>query len=130
MLALLGEGAVVLQGVEEPDLVRYLVAAHHGRIRLGFRPLRDETPGAPEAPVTALGVIDGDLLPAVDIPIGEVPASSLVLDCMAAGASANGEPSWAQRALTLRDRADLGPFRLGFLEAVVRMADWRGERPG
>jgi CRISPR-associated endonuclease/helicase Cas3 len=28
------------------------------------------------------------------------------------------------RAIRLRDRPDLGVFRLAFLEAVVRAADW------
>jgi CRISPR-associated endonuclease/helicase Cas3 len=34
-------------------------------------------------------------------------------------------PSWTARATSLRDRSDLGVFRLGFLEAIVRLADWR-----
>lgn len=36
-----------------------------------------------------------------------------------------GAGSLTGRALRLRDRADLGPFRLAFCEAIVRGADWR-----
>ncbi len=30
--------------------------------------------------------------------------------------------------LALRDGPDLGPFRLAYLEALVRIADWRASR--
>ena len=32
-------------------------------------------------------------------------------------------PSWAERMLVLRD--EVGPMRLSFLEALLRVADWR-----
>jgi len=125
-LALLDGASVALEGVAEPEVVLYLIAAHHGRVRLGFRSLHDERrpAGEPDRAV-ALGVWDGDELPPVDVPGASLPASTLRLDAMALGRSADGQRSWADRALSLRDREDLGPFRLGFLEAVVRMADWR-----
>ena len=125
-LALLGEGSVALDGVVEPDLAVYLVAAHHGRVRLGFRSLPDERPPRddPDRRV-ALGVHDSESLPATAVPGGIVPASILDLSVMDMGANRDGRPSWAGRMLVLRDRADLGPFRLGFLEALVRLADWR-----
>jgi CRISPR-associated endonuclease/helicase Cas3 len=125
-LALLGDGRVALDGTAEADLVVYLVAAHHGRVRLGFRPLPDERPPAgKEGRAVALGVVDGDRLPAVDVPGLSLPEIGLDLGAMQLGSSVTDEPSWSQRMLALRDRADLGPFRLAFLEAVVRMADWR-----
>lgn len=155
-LALLGDAGVVLDGGRERDLVVYLVAAHHGRVRLGIRSLPDErvpdgeasesapadragtgthrpAPGARSgAAITAtrrvaLGVSDGDSLPEIEIPGGRLPPSVLDLSPMELG-STDGRPSWTQRALALRDRADLGPFRLGFLEAIVRLADWRASQ--
>jgi CRISPR-associated endonuclease/helicase Cas3 len=42
-LALLGDGAVALDGLAEPDLAVYLVAAHHGRVRTGIRSLPGES---------------------------------------------------------------------------------------
>ncbi len=128
-LALLGPGAQLLDGAEEPDLVRYLVAAHHGRVRVAIRSL----PGAdqdPEDPTrrVALGVRDGEPFGPVDVPGGTVPAGELDLAVMELGARADGSPSWTACALALRDRPDLGPFRLAMLEAVVRLADWRASR--
>jgi CRISPR-associated endonuclease/helicase Cas3 len=41
------------------------------------------------------------------------------------GNGADGEVSWAGRALALLERDDIGPFRLSYLEAIVRLADWR-----
>jgi CRISPR-associated endonuclease/helicase Cas3 len=121
-LALLDAGSIALDEVDERDLAVYLVAAHHGRVRMGFRPLPGESPEAGR-PV-ALGIHDGEVLPAVEVPGGVVPESFLHLKPMELG-SGDGRPSWAAMALTLRDRADLGPFRLAWLEAVVRIADWR-----
>lgn len=124
-LALLAPECRALDGVVEADLVVYLVAAHHGRVRLGFRSLPGEDPpsGDPDR-LFALGVWDGDDLPAVALPDGELPAIRLDLSMMRFGRAVDGTPSWAERALALRDRPDLGPFRLGFLEALVRVADW------
>ena len=39
-----------------------------------------------------------------------------------------GTGSWLSRMLKLRDDANLGPFRLGYFEALMRVADWRGSR--
>lgn len=123
LLMLLGTGEAVLDGVEEVDLVRYLVASHHGRVRMSIRSLPDEE-HHPSGGRVALGVFDGDEIQAVTIPGGTVPACRLDLAPMEIGET-NGSRSWAERALALRDRPDLGPFRLAFLEAIVRLADWR-----
>lgn len=119
-LALLGDGKTALRGVEEPELVIYLVAAHHGRIRLGIRSVPEE-----ERTGRVLGIGDGDALPTVRIPGGEVPPCRLSLTPIQLGRAADGTPSWAGRALALLAREDLGPFRLAYLEAIVRLADWR-----
>lgn len=121
-LALLGEGSVALRGVREADLVVYLVAAHHGRIRLGIRAMPGEQ--LVDGPTVVLGVHNGEPLAAVHVHDGcEIPASVMDLSVMAMG-EREGRPSWSARVLDLRDRPDMGPFRLGYLEAVVRLADW------
>jgi CRISPR-associated endonuclease/helicase Cas3 len=109
----------LLDGVAEPDLVAYLVAAHHGKVRLAVRSVPEEPAGQ------VLGVERVDRAGPLLLPDGRlVPELTLHRDVLEIGAGESGE-SWTARACRLRDRADLGPFRLAFLEAVVRVADWR-----
>ncbi len=104
------------------DLVRYLVAAHHGRVRLAIRSVPGEAPPRAQAGSRiALGVVEGDVVPAVTVRGTHLEPTTLRLDEMALG----GATSWTAMALGLRDREDLGPFRLATLEALVRVADWR-----
>lgn len=117
-LALLGDGGVALRGVAEPDLVVYLVASHHGRVRLGVR----SVPGMDDEGYV-LGIGEADELPRIAVPGGETPPLRLSLDPVRMGRAPDGTPSWSERALRLLD--ELGPFRLAFLEALVRLADWR-----
>lgn len=107
----------------ERDLTIYLIAAHHGRVRLSIRPAPDEVrpDQTSDGARFALGIVDGDALPEVQTPIGTVPALTLDLSPMELG----GEESWTEAALRLRDDPQLGPFRLGFFEALLRVADWR-----
>lgn len=130
-LALLDAGGEVLTGVEERDLVVYLVGAHHGRVRLGIRSLPEEDPHEQvEGGRVALGVHDGEELAAVEIPGGVVPSTTLDLSVMELGMGPDGRRSWTQMALGLLERIDLGPFRLGFCEAWLRLADWRASARG
>lgn len=105
------------------DLAAYLVAAHHGRVRLSIRSRPGETkPDAPDRRF-ALGIWEGDELPPADLGGGvRVPATRLRLDLMELGE--RERPSWLARTLDLVETH--GPFRLAFMEALVRVADWRG----
>jgi len=104
-------------------LVPYLVAAHHGRVRLSIRPGPDEQRprDASSEARFALGIVEGEHLPAFETPLGHLEETELRLGCMEFGAS----DSWTDRALELRDDPELGPFRLGYAEALLRIADWR-----
>jgi len=107
-------------------LATYLAAAHHGKVRLSIRSLPGEK-HPPEPGIRfARGVWDLDILPETDLG-GWVnaPAVELSLEPMELGIGSNGQPSWAERMLRLRDDPQLGIFRLGFLEAIIRAADWR-----
>ena len=107
----------LLRDEPEPDLVAYLVAAHHGKVRLSVRSVEGESEHM-------LGIGEADETPAVDLGQGwNIPALTLDRGVLRLG-SGEGGSSWTARACALRDRADLGPFRLAFLEAVVRVADW------
>ncbi len=115
-LALMSEGASAIGDHHETDLVIYLVASHHGRIRLSIRRPPEES-SIDSTIVTTLGVANGDKLPEVHLGASTVPPSHLNI--------LTGDDRYERRALALRNRDDLGPFRLAFLEMVVRSADWR-----
>lgn len=118
------------------DLVAYLIAAHHGKVRLSIRSRPEERPntsilveaGLPEGTRVALGIYDGETLPGADLGNGLlVSPTRLDLAVMELGGA--GTRSWMDRTLELLDK--WGPYRLAFLEALVRAADWRAsENPG
>ena len=104
------------------DLIAYLVAAHHGKLRMGAYTLAGEH----VAVRTILGIDDGETMNAVLI--GEdisVPEFSLDLRNFFVGVASGGPQAvWDDRVLRLRDE-EFGPFRLAYLETLVRLADWR-----
>jgi CRISPR-associated endonuclease/helicase Cas3 len=112
----------------ERDLTAYLIAAHHGKVRLSIRALPDET-GNEKYPerLFARGIWHGDTLPAVSL--GEITTPEITLDLgfIKMGEGEHG-PSWLARMVALRDRIDLGPFRLAYLETLLRAADARASR--
>lgn len=120
---------------DELDLLLYLVAAHHGKVRMSLRSAPDdERDGVPDPcppdKRQARGVRDGDLLrqcriPAADLKANGVAAPEVILslDPMELGLSARYGDSWRERMQLLLER--LGPFRLGYLEALLRAADCR-----
>lgn len=99
-------------------LLRYLVGAHHGRVRVQVRDALD-TKMLRRGSETLLGLEEG---------ARHTPASfwglsfdpfDIDLDEFRLG----GERSWSRDALDLCD--EFGPFVLAYLEALVRVADWR-----
>lgn len=108
----------LLDGVPEAELVTYLVLAHHGRVRVTVR-------GKPDEPLGRLMGVDhgGTTLVCAAPEVGQLPARTLSL-----AATGFGTATLTSAALVLRDRPDLGPFRVAFCEAVVISADWRASR--
>jgi CRISPR-associated endonuclease/helicase Cas3 len=120
------------------NLVAYLIATHHGKVRLSLRAMPGETvpPANAYQPDTdrlhARGVWQGDVIPGEDAPplsLDGVPAQLPPLDIslMRLG-EADGSPSWTARVLSLRDATDLGLFRLAWLETLLRSADAVGSK--
>lgn len=109
------------------DLGAFLVAAHHGKVRLSLRARPgEEPPRGAEKKRFAHGIHDGDVLPAVDLGNGAVvPEQILSLTCMELGGGGAGT-SWADRMTRVLE--ELGPFRLAYLEMLIRIADWRASQ--
>lgn len=112
---------------EQTDLVAYLIASHHGKVRMSLRAMPEEEKGEPsDGRLFARGIWEGDQLPEVQFEDGEVvPPRTLRLEIMKLGEGACG-PSWTTR--TRRLLKALGPFQLAWCEALVRVADWRATR--
>ncbi len=118
--------ALAMIGVGMPDLSVYLAAAHHGKVRLSIRSLPKEK-SPPDADLLyARAVWDKDEIPPIDLGGVSAARATLSLECMQMGRSASGSPSWAERMLRLRD--EWGPFRLAYLETLLRAADMRASR--
>ncbi len=116
--------ALALRQTGATDLILYLAACHHGKVRLSIRALPDERKPKDQNLKFARGVWDDDLLPVADLGDGVQKAEvKLDLEPMLLGMSATGDRSWLSRMLELRDR--LGVFRLAFLECLIRAADVR-----
>jgi CRISPR-associated endonuclease/helicase Cas3 len=107
---------------DEASLAAYLIAAHHGKVRMRLRALPKEVP-APEEGLFARGVHHGDALLALRMGEIHLPETRLDLDIMQLGDSARCGASWSTRTQRLLE--EHGPFRLAWLEALLRIADWR-----
>lgn len=107
------------------DLAGYLIAAHHGKVRLDLRPRPNER-RPPDRRAYAHGVWEGDTLPETDLGAGvTAPEVTLkVKDLMELGGG--DSLSWSARTRALLETH--GPFRLALLETLVRVADWRASR--
>ena len=121
LLMLDGPLSDLLANAPDADLARYLVLAHHGKLRVQVRDPGDlAVLAAGEASEhKLLGLEEGTT---ADIPplLGQPAAQFVVnLEQFRLG----GERSWTRTVLGLRDR--YGPFVLAYLETVVRIADWR-----
>ncbi|MFI5399305.1 MAG: DEAD/DEAH box helicase [Candidatus Binatia bacterium] len=112
-------------------LTVYLIAAHHGKVRMS---LRSTGRVAELADRNAFGITEAD----------QLHGKKLDLECMEMGdieRDGRFEPSWTRMVLDLLGPCDprqpvapflpektngRGPFLLAYLETLVRVADWRG----
>jgi len=114
-------------GEPDSDLIAYLILAHHGKVRMSLRAMPDEYDKYPHGAKPtgqrfARGVWEGDTLPALDFDGEHSPETMLSLALMEIGDGEQG-PSWTERSINLLEQH--GPFRLAWLETLVRLSDWR-----
>ena len=111
----------------DADLVAFLITAHHGKVRMNLRALpRESTPKDPERADArfARGVWEGDELPPLQLGGNEDwRGGNLTLSVMELGWDEATRESWTERTRELLAR--FGPFRLAWLETLLRIADWR-----
>ena len=113
----------------DADLIAYMIAAHHGKVRMNLRALpRESAPDGDRAGTRfARGVWSGDELPRFDFDASEHwPGGSLDLSIMELGWDETTHESWTERTSELLAR--IGPFRLAWMETLLRVADWRASR--
>ena len=116
----------------EADLISYLIAAHHGKVRMNLRALPRESAPPKENDRAgarfARGIWEGDELPAFELEGDNErwEGGELRLSIMELGWDEITHESWTERTRDLLDR--FGPFRLAWLETLLRVADWRASK--
>jgi CRISPR-associated endonuclease/helicase Cas3 len=121
LLLIDGPLSALLTESPDPDLTRYLVLAHHGKLRVQVRDPGNLAvlPDGQASEKKIFGLEHGatTVIPAM---LGQ-PAATLTVDLDQF--QLGGDRSWTRTVLGLRDR--YGPFVLAYLETLVRVADWR-----
>ncbi len=127
------EQAVLDCSADEFDLLAYLVASHHGKVRVALhaapkdQDYRDRGDGR-GLPIR--GVREGDELPTVSLDMeassAPLPALTLSLEPANLGLSPLTGRSWRERTLGLVER--FGPGALAWLEAILIAADRRASQ--
>ncbi|NLI71030.1 MAG: CRISPR-associated helicase Cas3' [Firmicutes bacterium] len=115
----------------ELNLVAFLIAAHHGKVRLSVRSLPDERvpEGLPPETRITRGIWDGSTVSQADLGGGvSLPETVLDLSMIEMGRDGERGASWLERMLRLRDA--FGVIKLSFLETCLRAADIRASMGG
>ena len=115
---------------EQFDLLAYLVAAHHGKVRVALHasPKDQDYVDRDGRGLPIRGVRECDVIPSIALDDNgqPLPELSLTLEPAKLGLSHRTGANWRERTLGLLDRH--GPATLAYLEALLRAADVRASR--
>lgn len=127
------EAEILALSAADFDLLVYLVASHHGKVRTSLHasPRDQDYPVRDGRGLPIRGVREGDRVPPTALCDGAgkvrtLPELGLTLAPATLGVSRVTGASWSERALGLLRRH--GPFALAFLEALLRAADVNASR--
>jgi CRISPR-associated endonuclease/helicase Cas3 len=123
-------GRLLNCSADEFDLVAYMVASHHGKVRVALHaaPKDQDYRDRDGRGLPIRGMREGDRLPSVQLLPGEpnIPEVALTLTPAAMGLSHRTGISWSERCAGLLNRH--GPGALALLESILRAADIRASR--
>lgn len=113
----------------DSHLVAYLIASHHGKVRMSLRSSASRLADPPDGRYLLGFSTDPsrpDKIPEHRLGDGTpFPSTTIEMGAASIGLQEDGSPSWLSMAVGLRDEKDIGPFRLAYLESLVRAADVR-----
>ena len=103
------------------NLTAYLIMSHHGKVRLSLKnPIKKKK--SKQDVDYLLGMeISGETLPKFECSEVSIEETSFDMSLANVGRK-SGNPSWTERVIALRN--NYGPFRLAYLETLIRKADW------
>ena len=114
-------GLLALQNGED-DLVAYLAAAHHGKVRVSISSINGEYVPDSEDILFAKGVWHHDLVRPFNLQ--ELSIATTKIDMSAMQIGSFDKKSWIAMVIQLYRK--FGIFKLAYMETIVRCADQRG----